>query len=118
MIISVCQPYLKYILLLQIKRGYCGAYSQANRWIRTKEEPFGLKIIKLSDGQFLRILENAIRLGAPVLLEDLGEFLEPALEPVLLKQTFTVVILTFEISSVHRNIECITASTAFTITVL
>ncbi|TFK08141.1 activating transcription factor 7-interacting protein 1 [Platysternon megacephalum] len=61
---------------------------QANRWIRNKEMKSGLKIIKLTDAGFLRTLENAIRLGLPVLLEELKEILDPALEPVLLKQTF------------------------------
>ncbi|XP_037662920.1 dynein heavy chain 6, axonemal isoform X2 [Choloepus didactylus] len=61
---------------------------QANRWIRNKESKSGLKIIKLTDTNFLRTLENSIRLGLPVLLEELKETLDPALEPVLLKQTF------------------------------
>ncbi|XP_061490002.1 dynein axonemal heavy chain 6 isoform X2 [Rhineura floridana] len=61
---------------------------QANRWIRNKETKSGLKIIKLTDSGFLRTLENAIRLGLPVLLEELKETLDPALEPILLKQTF------------------------------
>ncbi|XP_069845209.1 dynein axonemal heavy chain 6 isoform X1 [Dipodomys merriami] len=61
---------------------------QANRWIRNKESKSGLKIIKLTDNNFLRLLENSIRLGLPVLLEELRETLDPALEPVLLKQTF------------------------------
>uniref|UniRef100_K7FYG4 Dynein axonemal heavy chain 6 n=1 Tax=Pelodiscus sinensis TaxID=13735 RepID=K7FYG4_PELSI len=61
---------------------------QANRWIRNKETKYGLKIIKLTDSGFLRTLENSIRLGLPVLLEELKETLDPALEPVLLKQTF------------------------------
>uniref|UniRef100_A0A8D2JQJ9 Dynein axonemal heavy chain 6 n=1 Tax=Sciurus vulgaris TaxID=55149 RepID=A0A8D2JQJ9_SCIVU len=61
---------------------------QANRWIRNKESKSGLKIIKLTDSNFLRILENSIRLGLPVLLEELKETLDPALEPILLKQTF------------------------------
>ncbi|CAH1788942.1 unnamed protein product [Owenia fusiformis] len=61
---------------------------QANRWIRNREMRNGLKIIKLTDGNFLRTLENCIRIGMPVLLEDIGEFLDPSLEPVLLKQTF------------------------------
>lgn len=64
---------------------------QANRWIRNREAMNGLKVIKLTDGNFLRTLENCIRIGMPVLLEDLGEALDPALEPVLLKQTFTQV---------------------------
>ncbi|XP_036080214.1 dynein heavy chain 6, axonemal isoform X7 [Rousettus aegyptiacus] len=61
---------------------------QANRWIRNKESKSGLKIIKLTDSNFLRTLENSIRLGLPVLLEELKEILDPALEPILLKQTF------------------------------
>ncbi|XP_012666455.1 dynein heavy chain 6, axonemal [Otolemur garnettii] len=61
---------------------------QANRWIRNKESRNGLKIIKLTDSNFLRVLENSIRLGLPVLLEELRETLDPALEPILLKQTF------------------------------
>ncbi|KAF6103026.1 dynein axonemal heavy chain 6 [Phyllostomus discolor] len=61
---------------------------QANRWIRNKESKRSLKIIKLTDSNFLRTLENSIRLGLPVLLEELRETLDPALEPVLLKQTF------------------------------
>ncbi|KAG7241312.1 hypothetical protein INR49_025754, partial [Caranx melampygus] len=61
---------------------------QANRWIRSKEAKHGLKVIKLTDPSFLRTLENAIRMGLPVLLEELKETLDPALEPILLKQTF------------------------------
>ena len=61
---------------------------QANRWIRNRESQNGLRIIKLTDGQFLRTLENCIRIGMPVLCEDVGETLDPSLEPVLLKQTF------------------------------
>lgn len=69
----------------------CFLHYQANRWIRTKEVNNGLKIIKLTDGNFLRTLENCIRIGMPVLLEELGENLDPALEPILLKQTFVQV---------------------------
>ncbi|XP_063473624.1 dynein axonemal heavy chain 6 isoform X8 [Symphalangus syndactylus] len=61
---------------------------QANHWIRNKESKSGLKIIKLTDSNFLQILENSIRLGLPVLLEELKETLDPALEPILLKQIF------------------------------
>ncbi|XP_045894232.1 dynein axonemal heavy chain 6-like [Micropterus dolomieu] len=61
---------------------------QANRWIRSKEAKHGLKVIKLTDPSFLRTLENAVRMGMPVLLEELKETLDPALEPILTKQTF------------------------------
>ncbi|KAI8818687.1 dynein heavy chain and region D6 of dynein motor-domain-containing protein [Fimicolochytrium jonesii] len=59
---------------------------QANRWIKAMEGN-ELKIVKLSDPKFLRSLENAVRTGQPVLMEDVGEQLDPSLEPLLLKQT-------------------------------
>ncbi|KAJ3087451.1 Dynein heavy chain 1, axonemal [Quaeritorhiza haematococci] len=61
---------------------------QANKWVRNMEKENGMDIIKLTDKDFLRTLENAIRFGKPVLLENIGEKLDPALEPVLLRQTF------------------------------
>lgn len=61
---------------------------QANRWIRQMEAENNLLIIKLTDSFFMRNLENAVRLGAPVLLEEIGETLDPTLQPILLKQIF------------------------------
>ena len=46
---------------------------QANRWIRSMEGRNGLKVIKLTDPNYLRTLENAIRIGTPVLLEEVRE---------------------------------------------
>jgi dynein heavy chain len=46
-------------------------------------------VIKLTDGNYLRTLESSIRVGNPVLVEDIGETLDPALEPVLQKAVFT-----------------------------
>ena len=46
----------------------------------------GLKVIKLSDSDFVLRLEQAIQYGDPVLLENVGEELDPVLEPLLLKQ--------------------------------
>lgn len=61
---------------------------QANRWIRNMCASQNLQIIKLTEKDFLRTLENGIRYGAPVLLENVGQELDPSLEPVLLKQVF------------------------------
>jgi dynein heavy chain len=58
---------------------------QANYWIRNLEGP-NLKVIKQSESKFMRSLENAVRTGQAVLLEDVGETLDPGLEPLLLKQ--------------------------------
>uniref|UniRef100_A0A8C4W100 Dynein axonemal heavy chain 1 n=1 Tax=Gopherus evgoodei TaxID=1825980 RepID=A0A8C4W100_9SAUR len=61
---------------------------QANKWIKNLEKENGLEVAKLSDRDFLRSLENSIRFGKPFLLENVGEELDPALEPVLLKQIY------------------------------
>ncbi|VEL22959.1 unnamed protein product, partial [Protopolystoma xenopodis] len=61
---------------------------QANKWVKAMEAERGLIVIKISEKDFLRSLENAIRFGKPCLLENIGEELDPALEPILLKQTF------------------------------
>ena len=48
----------------------------------------GLQVLKLSDPDYLRTVEAAVSFGLPVLLENVGEELDPSLEPLLLKQTY------------------------------
>jgi len=48
----------------------------------------GCDVIKLSEKDYLRTLENGIRFGRIILLENILEVLDPALEPLLLQQTF------------------------------
>ena len=55
---------------------------QANRWIRNMEGT-SLRIIDLKMANFLREVENAVQYGFPVLLQDILEEIDPALEPVL-----------------------------------
>ena len=62
--------------------------TQANKWIKNMEAEAGCEVCKPSDKDFLRTLENAVRFGKPVVMENVLEALDPALEPVLLKQTF------------------------------
>lgn len=59
---------------------------QANKWVKNMERDNGLDVIKLTDRDFLRSLENAVRFGKPMLLENVMQELDPALEPILLKQ--------------------------------
>jgi len=47
------------------------------------EKENGCKIMKLSDGNYLKLLEASIRMGNPVLIENVGEELDPAIEPLL-----------------------------------
>ncbi|GIL57271.1 hypothetical protein Vafri_12526 [Volvox africanus] len=62
--------------------------SQANKWIKHMEGRRDLRVIKLTDGDYMRTLENAVQFGLPVILENVGEELDPSLEPLLLKQVF------------------------------
>uniref|UniRef100_A0A7S0PMT4 Dynein heavy chain n=1 Tax=Micromonas pusilla TaxID=38833 RepID=A0A7S0PMT4_MICPS len=61
---------------------------QANKWIKNMCKESGIDVIKLSNKDYLRTLANAIRFGRAVLLENIGEQLDAALEPLLQKQTF------------------------------
>uniref|UniRef100_A0A8B9BSS7 Dynein axonemal heavy chain 12 n=1 Tax=Anser brachyrhynchus TaxID=132585 RepID=A0A8B9BSS7_9AVES len=61
---------------------------QANKWIKNLEKENHLNVIKVSDADYMRTLENCIQFGTPLLLENVGEELDPSLEPLLLKQTF------------------------------
>lgn len=61
---------------------------QANKWVKNMEKENNIHVIRLSQSDYMRVLENAIQFGQPVLLENVGEELDAALEPLLMKQTF------------------------------
>lgn len=48
----------------------------------------GIAIARLSDSDLLRTLESAIRLGKSCLIENVGIEVDPALDPILLRQVF------------------------------
>ena len=58
---------------------------QANKWIKHLWADHNIQTTKLTESNFLKTLENSIRFGQPVLLENIEEELDPALEPILLK---------------------------------
>ncbi|XP_051578639.1 dynein axonemal heavy chain 2 [Myxocyprinus asiaticus] len=58
---------------------------QALKWIKNMESKRGLKIIDMQMPDFLRILENAVQFGSPVLLQNVQEELDPSLAPILNK---------------------------------
>jgi dynein heavy chain len=58
---------------------------QANKWIKKLEEKAGIKVNKQTDRDFTRSVENSIRNGNSLLIEDVGEVLDPTLEPILQK---------------------------------
>lgn len=54
-----------------------------------------LKVIKQTDKDMVRVLENSLQFGIPVLIEDLKEEISPLIDPVLLKIVFRHVIINF-----------------------
>ncbi|KAF3697610.1 Dynein heavy chain 2, axonemal Axonemal beta dynein heavy chain 2 Ciliary dynein heavy chain 2 [Channa argus] len=58
---------------------------QALKWIKNMEIKRGLKIIDCQMPDYLRVLENAIQFGNPVLLQNVQQELDPSLNPVLNK---------------------------------
>ena len=67
---------------------------QANKWIRQFETRNGLQVTKLSASKYLRTIENGIQFGNPVLVEDVGETLDPGmcLSKRLLKRLLKLLI--------------------------
>ena len=61
---------------------------QANKWTKNMEKDRACAVIKLTDSDYMRTLENCVTFGNPVILENVAEELDPSLEPLLLKQTF------------------------------
>jgi dynein heavy chain len=49
------------------------------------EKEVGVKVLKFTDGNYLKMLEAGIRMGNPVVIENVGEDTDPAIEPLLQK---------------------------------
>ena len=49
-----------------------------------------MDVVKLSDKSLLRTLENGVQFGRWVLLENILESLDAALEPILSRQKFKI----------------------------
>ncbi|DBA83803.1 TPA: hypothetical protein ACH3X1_006326, partial [Trebouxia sp. C0004] len=56
---------------------------QANKWVKAMEGKMGLRVCKPGDPTLMRTLESCIRLGHPLLVEEMGGTLEPQLLPLL-----------------------------------
>lgn len=57
--------------------------SQGKSWIKNKEKDFNLIVTALNHKYFRNHIEDAVSLGLPILIEDVGEELDPCLDNVL-----------------------------------
>ncbi|XP_044735429.1 dynein axonemal heavy chain 1-like [Chrysoperla carnea] len=78
------------VLISESKRWplFIDPQSQANKWIRNMGKPLALYVVKLTDRTFIRTLESAIRFGRPILIENVYDELDPALDPILTRSVF------------------------------
>jgi dynein heavy chain len=49
------------------------------------EKEAGLKVLKFTDATYLKYLESGIRMGTPIMMENVSEEIDPAIEPLLQK---------------------------------
>lgn len=56
---------------------------QANKWIKNLERENDVQVIKQIDDGYMDVLENALIQGLPVLLENVGESIDPGLYSIL-----------------------------------
>ncbi|KAJ9575540.1 hypothetical protein L9F63_007610, partial [Diploptera punctata] len=78
------------VLVVHSKRWplFIDPQGQANRWIRNMGRELSMEITKLSDKKMIKTLENCIRFGKPLLIENIGVELDPTLDPVLQRLTY------------------------------
>lgn len=61
---------------------------QAHRWIKTMERSNDITVIRMTDSSYMKLIEVAIEVGKPVLIENVAEDLDAPLDPILLKQVY------------------------------
>uniref|UniRef100_A0A4W3GEZ6 Dynein heavy chain ATP-binding dynein motor region domain-containing protein n=1 Tax=Callorhinchus milii TaxID=7868 RepID=A0A4W3GEZ6_CALMI len=77
---------------------------QALKWIKNMESIKGLKLIDFQMSDYMRVLENAVQYGLPVLLQNVQEDLDPSLSPILNKSVTKVGgCLTTHTETCHRD---------------
>lgn len=61
---------------------------QGIKWLRKREEDNGLSVIQLSQKRWLRDVETAIMNGQTLIIENIGEEIDPTLDPVLARAIY------------------------------
>lgn len=58
---------------------------QAVKWIKAMERDHEIKVIDFGMADYMKIVEHAVQFGKPVLLQNIMETMDPALNPILNK---------------------------------
>ncbi|XP_050294970.1 dynein axonemal heavy chain 10 [Anthonomus grandis grandis] len=58
---------------------------QALNWIRKREEKNNMKTLNFNDSDFLKHLDMSIKYGAPVLFQDVDDYIDPVVDNVIQK---------------------------------
>eukprot|EP00760_Papus_ankaliazontas_P013352 PhM_4_TR15700/c3_g1_i1/m.85000/K10408/DNAH; dynein heavy chain, axonemal len=61
---------------------------QGVKWIRTREEKNGMRIVQTTQKDWLKVLKDCMESGLPILIENCSDTLEPILDNVLARATF------------------------------
>ena len=61
---------------------------QANKWLKNMLKKENLQIKKFGPPTLLRDIIGAVRNGLPVLIQDVEEAIDPAIDPILLHSEF------------------------------
>ena len=69
---------------------FCVFLTQGKIWVRNKESKNELQVTNLNHKYFRQHLEDALSLGRPLLIEDITEELDPALDNILEKNFIKV----------------------------
>ncbi|XP_043255150.1 dynein axonemal heavy chain 7-like [Colletes gigas] len=67
---------------------FIDSHNQANQWIKTIEKKNDLKVIRLTDSDYMSVIQSNVENCNPILIENVGENLEILLDPFLLKRIY------------------------------
>ena len=78
--------------------------SQGKAWIKNKEKEHGLVISSLNHKYFRNHLEDAVSLGLPMIIEDIGEELDPVMDNVL-ERNFIKIGTTYKVRIGDKEVD-------------
>lgn len=92
---NICSSWLGYDVLVGIVSltsnfWYFSTLGQANKWVVNMERENGLLSVKQTDPNFLSVVEKALQGGKPLLIEGVGEELDPVLGKSTLQYRYLI----------------------------